>query len=325
MKKINLSIPKPCHENWDAMTTVEKGKFCGACQKVVVDFTRMNDRELAAFFKKPLDNICGRFQQEQLNRDIVMPRKRVPWVKCFFQITLPAFLLSLKSSAQKSTKGEISVICQKEIQGKLVVPPTQSSMDGNPKDVKGKVVDEKGKAVPYATVVVKGTKTGAACDGEGNFALKLANKVNSLLIASAVGYSPKEITVRDSLPLIIAFDEPQPVALGGLVVCRVNKNAKPIPLIKQLVDTAFKKFSIYPNPVSQNSVVTINTKKMELGEYTFSLVSVTAAVIQTKEIKIESKQQLVSFSSGEVNSGNYYVTLTNKKSGKAYTEKLIVQ
>jgi len=97
MKKINLSIPKPCHEDWAQMTQVEKGKFCDSCQKVVVDFTKMSDRELAVLFKKSSGSVCGRFQQEQLNHDINIPRKRIPWVKYFFQFTLPAFLISLKT------------------------------------------------------------------------------------------------------------------------------------------------------------------------------------------------------------------------------------
>jgi len=50
LKNIQLSIPKPCHENWDAMSPVEKGRFCGSCQKQVVDFSNMNDWQIAEFF-----------------------------------------------------------------------------------------------------------------------------------------------------------------------------------------------------------------------------------------------------------------------------------
>ena len=47
MKKIQLTIPEPCHESWNSITSAEKGKFCNACRKTVVDFTAMGDRELA--------------------------------------------------------------------------------------------------------------------------------------------------------------------------------------------------------------------------------------------------------------------------------------
>jgi hypothetical protein len=101
MKKLNLSIPEPCHESWDRMTPDEKGKFCGSCQKSVVDFTAMSDRQLGEFFKKTKGSVCGRFHEDQLDRDIEIPKKRIPWVKYFFQFTWPAFVLFLKSCGQK--------------------------------------------------------------------------------------------------------------------------------------------------------------------------------------------------------------------------------
>jgi hypothetical protein len=103
-KKIQLQIAEPCHENWDAMTPVEQGKFCGSCQKQVMDFTEMSDRQIAEFFKKPsTGSVCGRFMNDQLERDIEIPKKRIPWVKYFFTIALPAFFIS-KASAQKMGK-----------------------------------------------------------------------------------------------------------------------------------------------------------------------------------------------------------------------------
>src|SRR6476620_134387 len=114
MHKFTLSIPTPCHENWDQMTPVEKGRFCGACQKTVIDFTNMTDQQLAAFFKKPTGSVCGRFVKDQLERNITVPTKRIPWLRYFFQFTLPAFLLSLKATGQKVERVEkISVVYSK--------------------------------------------------------------------------------------------------------------------------------------------------------------------------------------------------------------------
>ncbi|HSU27737.1 MAG TPA: hypothetical protein VLJ68_05105, partial [Chitinophagaceae bacterium] len=105
-KQIKLSIPVPCHENWENMSPVEKGKFCGSCQKQVVDFSNMSDRQVAEFFKKPsTGSVCGRFMSDQLDREIDIPRKRIPWLKYFFQIAIPAFLFSNKGH----TQGEIKV------------------------------------------------------------------------------------------------------------------------------------------------------------------------------------------------------------------------
>jgi hypothetical protein len=105
-KHIQLSITDPCHENWDSMNKAEQGRFCTSCQKQVVDFTSMSDSQLAAFFKKPIQSlskdgsVCGRFFQDQLDRNVEIPRKRIPWVKYFFQFALPAFLMSAKAAAQ---------------------------------------------------------------------------------------------------------------------------------------------------------------------------------------------------------------------------------
>lgn len=68
MKKgITISIPTPCHESWQEMTPVEKGRFCSSCQKAVTDFTVMNDQQIIDFIKKHPGSHCGRFLPDQLN------------------------------------------------------------------------------------------------------------------------------------------------------------------------------------------------------------------------------------------------------------------
>ncbi|MCX6319895.1 MAG: carboxypeptidase-like regulatory domain-containing protein [Bacteroidetes bacterium] len=101
--QLQLIVTSVCHENWDAMSPDEQGRFCAQCQKQVIDFSSMNDRQLSEFFKKPsTGSLCGRFLNEQLEHPIGIPQKRIPWVRYFFQITLPAFLLSMKASPVKA-------------------------------------------------------------------------------------------------------------------------------------------------------------------------------------------------------------------------------
>lgn len=81
-----LSIPEPCHQDWELMTPAEQGRFCGSCQKVVHDFTAMTDEELFRFLELPQHGICGRYRHDQLNRAIVSPTpyvgSRIPrWQK----------------------------------------------------------------------------------------------------------------------------------------------------------------------------------------------------------------------------------------------------
>ncbi|NQV53991.1 MAG: hypothetical protein HQ500_12465 [Flavobacteriales bacterium] len=67
---LNISLPEPCSEDWNQMTPAEKGRFCGSCEKIVVDFTQMSDDALIEFFVTQKQRACGRFNADQLNRAI---------------------------------------------------------------------------------------------------------------------------------------------------------------------------------------------------------------------------------------------------------------
>ncbi|MCT2406348.1 hypothetical protein NZD88_02115 [Chryseobacterium antibioticum] len=64
-----LTMPKPCHENWETMTIDDKGRFCSVCTKTVKDFTSFSDEELLMNFNSG-EKICGRFTEDQLGRNI---------------------------------------------------------------------------------------------------------------------------------------------------------------------------------------------------------------------------------------------------------------
>ena len=65
---MRISIPKPCNEDWDEMSPEQQGAFCKVCSKVVVDFSKMSDDEVLAYFeKKKEEKTCGRFRNSQLS------------------------------------------------------------------------------------------------------------------------------------------------------------------------------------------------------------------------------------------------------------------
>lgn len=68
-----LSVPTPCGENWDKMTNTAAGKHCDSCAKTVIDFSFMTDAEIFAVINNSRGKVCGRFQDNQLNRLINPP------------------------------------------------------------------------------------------------------------------------------------------------------------------------------------------------------------------------------------------------------------
>lgn len=221
-KAIQISIASPCHENWDQMDKAEKGKFCGSCQKQVIDFTNMSDHEIAQFFKKPsTGSVCGRFLNDQLDREIVVPRKRIPWLKYFFQIAIPALLFS-RASAQTEkppkvdrTIGNDTMRVQAGHELKIlgmVLPstiiPEEKKDKGLPRpidyktNIKGRVVNESGMPVLSAQIL-SGGKVIAETDTQGSFCVQVNNlDKDSMVEVQAAGFQKQLINLGkdDAVP-----------------------------------------------------------------------------------------------------------------------------
>jgi len=61
------------------------------------------------------------------------------------------------------------------------------------KTTTGKITDQQGQPVPFATILVKGSKTAASADADGNFSIK--TKPGDVLVISGAGMTAKEVTV----------------------------------------------------------------------------------------------------------------------------------
>ncbi len=61
-----IHIPEPCHQEWDGMQAQSQGRFCGACEKIVVDFSTWEPEQILDYLKSN-SKTCGRFRAEQLS------------------------------------------------------------------------------------------------------------------------------------------------------------------------------------------------------------------------------------------------------------------
>ena len=82
---------------------------------------------------------------------------------------------------------------------------------------------------------------------------------------------------------------------------------------------------VYANPARANSKVFIDAKKSEEGLYAIQLLNISGQLIKQEQVRIEKGMGAISFAIPTIPSGSYLIALLNKKTGKKYSEKLIVQ
>jgi len=196
MQKLQISIPEPCHENWQNMTPSDQGRFCNACAKTVVDFSMMSDHEVLSYFSTVSDDkVCGRTLATQLNREMTMPRepkKRRFW---YWNYVAMFFMLFSKSNNAKA-QGEIRPITQtvkkptcNVTMGTMVAPQLK-----NERVVSGKVTNDKGGPIAGAAIRIREAQTGVSADGNGIYSIKA--KEGDVIEFSGSGFETQRQVVR---------------------------------------------------------------------------------------------------------------------------------
>jgi hypothetical protein len=198
-KSVHIKVPKPCHENWHNMTPKEQGRFCGSCKTVVVDFTSMSDKEMLDYISKAAgQHACGRFSNEQLNRDIktTEQKRRFSWAY-IWNFLLATFLVT-ESYAQKqpvdSKKPDVQLPNQSPTVGTFAV---DERVHAPSKEISGVIIDQDSKApIAGATIMVKGTTRGVVTDSLGRFKIMVDDKNTITLEISSVGYETQTLVMN---------------------------------------------------------------------------------------------------------------------------------
>lgn len=326
-KHFQFTIPTPCAEDWQNMTPVEKGRHCSMCRKNVVDFTDMSDREILQHFNKATAPVCGRFYPDQINRDMVARKEsRLPWLKYFFQFSLPAFILSMKTVAQDKKPATEQV--QQEARDYII----GDSIFRAPGQwvVKGNVVDEDGRAVLGASVMIKGTNKGTVTDEQGNFKLVFADDTSVKLLISFVGFTQIELAKvmpeKESIakPVNVKMKYSVMGMVGEIVVVKKKKPKR----------TAFEKVKsiltpdsvkVFPNPIYAGGDMNIELMVKDKGEHIISVMDYSGKLVSSSVVMVNDKTMKTSISTRQLLPGNYTVSIHNRWGKNIGTKKIIVQ
>ena len=186
-KSITIRIPEPCHEDWNKMTPTQKGKFCKVCTKEVFDFTKSSDEELVKKVYKN-ENLCGRFQSSQINREMKLERKSgISLAPLAASFLLPFTLLASTKTGTNSKESKL--------QGKFISLNIGSNSSNELEKVQiittGKITDETGKPVINAKITVKESSKSELTGIKGDFKITSAN--DDTLIIKKEGFITQEI------------------------------------------------------------------------------------------------------------------------------------
>ncbi|MEO8772687.1 MAG: carboxypeptidase-like regulatory domain-containing protein [Gelidibacter sp.] len=216
--QFSLNIKTPCSEKFDQFSPTPQGGFCGSCEKEVIDFTNMDTKKIANYFRhKETQNTCGRFNSSQL--------------KVYNQNRMRASLLSGITLACLSLFSLHSVQAQMRL----------DSLDRNPSEIKTSTVQKhlavKGNVsdgnspLPGVNIILEGTTIGTQTNFDGDFEFPKKLKKDDILVFSYVGLTSQKVVITDedatsTLVLKISMDMDASILMGKVAVKKVYKSKR---------------------------------------------------------------------------------------------------
>jgi hypothetical protein len=125
-----ITIPEPCHEDWNSMSVEDQGRHCLKCAKTVIDFTGWETTDITAYLRvNTQTKVCGRFAAGQLSSPIEETPQLYLKQICFANVSIfkkiaAIFLIAFGFSAAS---------CNEDVKGKtasLTVDTTSFATTG---------------------------------------------------------------------------------------------------------------------------------------------------------------------------------------------------
>jgi len=348
---LHLTIPEPCHANWQQMTPNEQGRHCMSCQKTVVDFSLMSDQEILQYISTASSShVCGRFDNDQLNKTYEEKKKPPFSWRYAWNVIVAAFLLAANTAtAQTKTLKKVTVtkknkepLPERRTMGIMVIFLPDMTLEGTVID------DSTGNPVSAASIRLKeegGTGTGTAADWNGHFSFGVPGSHRTTLVISAVGYATREYEVLDGnangtglkIRLTPEVKEMAPVTVKGYgtTSCRYMMggiSTVRVTTIKEKVSREVdewmpkKDVRLYPNPVITGNSVTVSLSLKETGTYRMELLDAAGRLVWAQNLAISQPAQTTTIPTEAAwSKGVYWLRVSSGKIKKVYQAKVLLQ
>ena len=343
---LRLTIPEPCHENWQNMEPNKVGRHCMSCRKTVVDFSLMSDKEILDHIAASNGQLCGRFDPHQLNRNLNEgnPRKRISWIY-IWQMLVVGLLWTGRAKAQ-------GTLVKYEKKEQIVPQPLGNIMPAISKSITGKVVNElTGEPVPFASISAQKGSVATSADSAGNFVLENFRAFTTGKITfSAIGFASQKIRIGRNNPgmltiyLVPEAEELEAVEVraigvirkrndcnyltgivGGLVTSvRVSKTEKIKRTINELLPK--KDVVVSPNPVVPGNTLNVALQLKETGQYRVELIDAAGKLVWIQSMNIPSKKYNFSLTTQSTwSAGIYWLRITGRHAKDIYNSRIVLQ
>ncbi len=228
---INISIPKPCGENWHAMLPEEQGRHCLACNKLITDFSRKTDQQILDCIKANNGKVCGRFNQSQLDRNLVSNEQysHSMWHKVAASLLL---FIGINEANAKNIVINTPVISIVESKGDTNrnIHRERSIAKVDSITIRGKVVDEHtNETLPFTVIISEKNKIHMMTDFDGNFSFIIPNDIISIdFEVRIIGYETSFVSVNlskyknlksteQNAEIVLKITSMQRVVMGDMV------------------------------------------------------------------------------------------------------------
>jgi hypothetical protein len=136
------AVADPCHEDWDALSPVDRGRFCRSCDKQVLDLSSMTEVEARTVLRENAgQNICVRYCHDDVGN--IRFRTPAPARAAALALTMAACTPHERLPERHQVVGELIAVDHEEMIGKVselpTVPEVEAAEGGDEHDRMGNV------------------------------------------------------------------------------------------------------------------------------------------------------------------------------------------